>query len=258
MGIKGFTYRGSVIIILLAALLFSDTAHGQSRRERKRMEQRRKEMERRRTQPDRRPPGNPAENRRDEQPIKVKKRKTEVVYPRSAIKDVYRIDVLAALSLDKLVKKDKPAFKGRIPEKALSGLDFYQGIKLAADTLDAKNYKLEIYMHDITNPQESARALLQSNRLDSTDLVIGAVQSADIPMLAEFAKKHTINFISALSPSDADITENPYFTLLQPTLQTHCEWIIKKIAEKYHKEQISIFYRNSVPVDASAYGYLTN
>ena len=77
-------------------------------------------------------------------------------------------------------------------------------------------------------------------------------------MLADFAKRRSINFISALSPSDAGVSENPYFTLLQPTLQTHCEWIMKKIAEKYHKDQISIFYRNSVPVDASAYGYLTN
>ena len=152
MGIRGITYKGSVIILLLAAMLICDNAQGQSRRERRRMEQRRKEIERRRAQPDKRP-ADKVEDRRNDEPIKAKpKKKPEVAYPRSTIKDVYRIDVLVALYLDELVKIDKPAFK-KIPEKAVNGIDFYQGIKLATDTLDAKGYRFEVFVHGYNQPQ---------------------------------------------------------------------------------------------------------
>src|SRR5690606_22890822 len=102
----------------------------------------------------------------------------------------------------------------------------------AADTLEAKNYKLDVHVHDIASVGQGIKALISRGTLDSSDLIIGALQAADIPEVAERAKRNNINFISAVSPSDAGVRENPYFTLIQPRLQTHCEWIMKKIAEK--------------------------
>lgn len=251
------TYRFT-IVLLLSILVFSD-AGAQSRRERKEMERRaREKREQYRNQPDRRPREKEKEQRREE-PVRARpKKKPEVQYPRTVYKETYRIDVLIPLYLDELVKNNKLTYKGKVPDKAASGLDFYQGIRLAADTLNAKNYKIDIHVHDIAAPGKSARALVADGTLNSSDLIIGAVQSSDIPPVAEFAKRNNINFISALSPSDAGVEDNPYFTLIQPRLQTHCEWIMKKIAEKYHKGQITIMYRTSVSSDENAYSYLTN
>ena len=65
---------------------------------------------------------------------KVKK-KREIEYPQSIAKERYRIDVLLPLYLDELVKEDKPTFKGKVPEKAQPGINFYEGVNLAVDTL---------------------------------------------------------------------------------------------------------------------------
>jgi ABC-type branched-subunit amino acid transport system substrate-binding protein len=254
MGIR-IGMKWSIVLAVLFTTLIVQDASAQSRRKQKKLDEERKE--RMRQHPDRRPQERAREPRREEPKPKPKK-KFEVEYPRTTMKDVYRIDILVPLYLDELVKNNKPAYKGKVPEKAASGLDFYQGISLAVDTLNYKGYKLDVHVHDITGATGNIKALIAKGTLDSSDLIIGAVQSSDIAPVAAIAEKRNINFISALSPSDAGVTNNPFFTLIQPRLQTHCEWIMRKIAEKYHKEQITVLYRTTVPADENAFSYITN
>ena len=184
------------------------------------------------------------------------RRRQDFDYPTSEKKARYRVDVLAPLYLDEMVKDGKPAYKGKIPERAAIGTYFCQGIQLAADTLNKLNFQVDVYIHDVTSAQESPEALIRNKALDKSDLVIAALQSSQIPALAQYAKKHELNFISAVSPSDAGVTDNPYFTILQPTLQTHCYAIMKKAQKQNKNEQIFVYRRSSVPLDESAYNFL--
>ncbi|RYD57862.1 MAG: amino acid ABC transporter substrate-binding protein [Sphingobacteriales bacterium] len=185
------------------------------------------------------------------------KKKFDINYPKSVTKQRYRIDVLVPLYLDELVVDGKPVNKGRFPDKAVSGMDFYEGLKLAADTLDGQGYNIDVYVHDITDSKHTPEALLAKKILDSSDLIIGAVQSQQIGGVAKLANKNKVNFISALSPSDADTKENPYFILMQPSLETHCKWIVDRLGRKYKNKKTVLYYRNSVPVDKEAYEYVT-
>ncbi len=183
-------------------------------------------------------------------------KKLEPDYPPSQIKTKYRIDVLAHLYLDELVKDGKPVFKGKLPDKATGGLDFYEGIKLAADTLNKRGYNIEVYIHDVVNANHTPASLITRKILDSTDLIIGAVNTSYVKVLADYAAKRNINFVSALSPSDAGVKNNPYFILLQPTLQTHCEWLMAAIAKKHKNKTPLVLYRTTVPVDSNAFSYM--
>lgn len=185
-------------------------------------------------------------------------KKNQADYPPSKTKARYRIDVLAPLYLDELVKNNKPAFKGKLPDKAAVGISFYEGIKLAADTLDKNFYKIDVFVHDIAATGETPQQLINSKKLDSTDLIIGAVPTSDVSVLAAFAQKHQINFISALSPSDAGVKENAYFTLLQPSLQTNCEWIRKAALKKHPGKKVFVYNRSNVSVDETAYKYIVD
>ncbi|MBS1587939.1 MAG: hypothetical protein JSS82_20595 [Bacteroidetes bacterium] len=184
------------------------------------------------------------------------RRKQQFEYPFSEKKARYRVDVLAPLYLDELVKGGKPTYKGRIPEKAAAGADFCEGIKIAADTLNKLNFQVDVYIHDITDPQETPEALTHGKMLDGSDLIIGAVQSAQIPAIAQYAKKHEINFVSAVSPADGGVTNNPYFTILQPTLQKHCEAIMRRLEKQHKHERVVVYRRSSVPLDESAYNFM--
>lgn len=194
-----------------------------------------------------------------EQPIEKKRPKRKSLdYPGSSIKKRYRIDVLIPLYLDELVKDGKPAFKGRLPEKAAYGLDFYEGLKLAADTLNEFSYNLDVYVHDIASPDLTIEKLIQKKTLDSSNLIIGAFPSQYIAAVAEFAKKKEINFISALSPSDGDVADNPYFILLQPKFKIHCERLREMVEEKHPKKSPIIIYRTSANNDDIAYSYFSD
>ncbi|WP_276134717.1 ABC transporter substrate-binding protein [Polluticoccus soli] len=190
-------------------------------------------------------------------PVAKPFKKREIDYPVSVKKGRYRVDVLVPLYLDELVQNDKVTFKGKLPAKAMSGMEFYEGVKLAADTLTSLGFDIDVYVHDIQDANNTPAFLSKNKGLDSSDLIIGAVQSQQIPAFASFAKGGRINFISALSPSDADVTDNPYFTLLQPTLQTHSERIMTALKNKYPRSRPILLHRNSVTVDQSAYKYLT-
>ena len=194
-----------------------------------------------------------------EKPVaKPVKKKRELVYPATEKKARYRVDIFAPLYLGELVKDDKVTFKGKLPAKALQGLEFYEGIKLAADTLSSFGFDVDVYVHDVTDSTGSPQELINRGGLDSTHLIIGSVPTQYVRPLASFAKKHTVNFISALSPSDADITDNPYFTLLQPTLQSHCEFIVTNIKNKYPGKKPLLLYRTTVPAEQNAFNYVLN
>lgn len=189
-----------------------------------------------------------------DKPVAAKQiKKREFTYPESVKKKRYRIDVFASLYLNELVVDNKAIYKNKIPDRAVQGIDFYEGVKLASDSLNSLGYQLDVHVHDVTDTNESPAVLIKTKVLESSDLIIGAVQSQHISILAGFAKKHNINFISSLSPSDAGIKDNPYFTLLQPSLYTHCEWISDKAMMKKGSRKPVVFYRTSVPNDETAF-----
>ena len=176
----------------------------------------------------------------------------------SVQKPRYRLDVLAPLYLNELVANGKPVYKSHLPDKVLPGLSFYQGIKLAADTLNAFGYYLDVYVHDIGDPAQSVEALLKGTALDSADLIIGAVQAAQVAPLAAFARKRTINFVSALSPSDGGVKGNLYLSLLQPSLQRHCDAIREALSRKSKLSNMLVYRRSTVAADEACFKSITH
>ena len=78
-------------------------------------------------------------------------------------------------------------YQVHIPDKVLPGLNFYEGVKLASDSLNHLGYNMDVYVHDITDPISSIASLINSATLDSSDLIIGAVGTQQIATLAAFA-----------------------------------------------------------------------
>ena len=178
--------------------------------------------------------------------------------PHTKKKNRYRVDVFAPMYLDELVKEGSATYKDKIPEKAMPGVAFYAGLSIAADSLKKEGFNIDIYVHDVSSPSESAEKLTSSGAMESTDLIVGAVLPNDIPVLADYAKKNSVNFISTMSASDAGVKDNPYFTMMQPSLKTHCEWIVNDIATKFPKERVALLYQTKGEGNNNAYDYITD
>lgn len=179
-------------------------------------------------------------------------------YPLTKMKDRYRVDILATLYLDDLVKGESVTYGNKIPDKAEQGLAFYEGILIAADTLKKSGFNIDIYVHDIASAKDAPGMLVAKGDLDSSDLVIGAVPQKELPMLAAYAKNKQINFVSAITYGDAYVSNNAYFTMMQPSLKSHCEWISGNVSVKYEGMDVTVFYRSNVQDEAYAYKYLSN
>jgi ABC-type branched-subunit amino acid transport system substrate-binding protein len=193
-------------------------------------------------------------SRKDEPKLKSK---DEPDYEERDKKEVYRIDVLLPLQLNNLVQNGKPVYS-KIPDHMQPPVNFYEGMNIAADSLKSRRYKIELYVHDISNPATSIAQLTSKKMLDSSDLIIGSLQSPDIPAVAAFAKKNKINFISALSPSDAGVKENPYFILIQPTLKTHMHQLIEHADKKFNRSPKYIFHNSATAGEKEAYSQLSD
>ena len=177
--------------------------------------------------------------------------KKEFSYPESELKSTYRIDVLLPLYLDELVKNDKAVHKTP-PAHILPTINFYEGIKLAADSLNSLGFHFDIYIHDIFSEEGNINNLINSSALDSSDLVIGYLTSSEFQDITEFTKKHKINFLSALSPSDSGITNNPYFISLQPALNIHIEQLVAHALKKHPANDKYLIYLEDSPLQIDA------
>ncbi len=126
-----------------------------------------------------------------------------------------------------------------IPKNILPGLDFYNGIQLAIDSLQAEGQQLEILFFDLKNKQETLEKLIQSGKLNGTALLIASFNNrADIKPLADYAKSKQIPLISSTYPNDAGIRSNPFFALVNPTLITHIEGLYKYLQKNYPTDPI--------------------
>jgi hypothetical protein len=172
-------------------------------------------------------------------------------YPKAQLKKKYNVAVLTPLFLDSVDISKNPA---RLPKFMLPGIDFYQGVEIAADTLRKKGYHFDIHIFDSKSKYLNIQNIIESDKLDSMDLIIGNVGAEDLKILAAYAKQKEINFISAVSPSDADQQFNPFFTILQPRLQTHVEELHQMITRKFPEDNV-IFVHSNKSAELNALGY---
>jgi hypothetical protein len=129
------------------------------------------------------------------------------------------------------------------PKLASAGLEFWEGAELAIDSLKKEGIKLDIHVYDTKAPQLQLDSLLASEAFKSPDLIIGQVTGAEAVKFAATAATLDIPFINANFPSDAGVSNNPHFVILNPTLITHCIGIYRFLQKNYSLQDIIVFRR---------------
>lgn len=137
-----------------------------------------------------------------------------------------------------------------LPRYMLPGLDFYNGITLAVDSLNAEHVPLEVLFYDSKSLAEPLNQLLKKNELAEVSLIIAAFNNRnDIKPLADYALNRNIPLISATYPNDGGLEANPFFVLINPTLPTHCEGLYRYLQKTYPTSSMVMFRRKGVVED---------
>lgn len=163
-----------------------------------------------------------------------KRKNTQQIVNVSEKKERYQITIL--LPFDKSNPKN-PSNDGII--------NFYKGAKLALKELDADSIALDVrsLILDVNATSNFANFAFTKD-LKASDLIIAPVSGSIINEIAHFAKSNKINFISAISPSTGDISQNNYFHIIQPTLESNIESIVDYTKKTFPKNKKIILYKS--------------
>lgn len=146
-----------------------------------------------------------------------------------------RIAVLAPLYIDSAF--DNTTYKlgtTSMPKYILSGLDFYNGVMLAVDSLKKEGLELDVWIYDTKKKDRSADALANEMAPLRFSLIIAAFSNlTEQKRFSEFSFTNNIPLVSATYPNDAYVTGNPFFIMLNSTLKTHVEGLYKHIQRTY-------------------------
>ena len=150
-----------------------------------------------------------------------------------------KIAVFAPLYLDSafdaygIYRYDK-----NFPKFINPGLEFYEGIQLALDSLNKENLPLEVFVFDT----KSTKTLLQEqiNELDSVGLIIAHATVQENWVLAGEAMLRNVPYINVNLPNNGGVTNNPYFVMLNPTLKTHVEMVYRYLQRFYAVNTITV------------------
>lgn len=162
-----------------------------------------------------------------------------------------KVAVFAPLYLDSVFAGDtyKPG-KNNPPRYVLPGLDFYNGVMMAIDSLNAEKMQVEVLVYDTKRSDTTLAMITQLPEMQDVSLLIASFNTrTEIKTLADFALARKVPLVSATYPNDGDITANPYFVLINSTLPTHIESIYRFAHKTYPTDNIIWFKRKGSTED---------
>ena len=157
---------------------------------------------------------------------------------------VYKVAVFAPIYLDSAFEGENFRGDNSIKKVIFPGLDFYNGVNLALDSLKSEGVSLEVFIYDSKSSTQPVANILQKDEMQHMSLIIAAFNSKlEIKQIADYAETNHIPLVSATFPNDGGITNHSHFVLLNSTLRTHCEELYKFIQKNYATTNILFFRR---------------
>ncbi|NTS43227.1 ABC transporter substrate-binding protein [Flavisolibacter sp. BT320] len=173
------------------------------------------------------------------------------VFSFGAVAQRQKIAIFAPLYLDSAFNyAGNYRFNNTFPKFLNPGVEFYQGVKLALDSLQRTGAPLEVFVYDTKSNASSVDQKIRSAELANVSLVIGHSNPYETRQLAAFAQGKKIPFVSATLPNDAGVSNNPYFVVLNTTLQGHIEGIYRMLQKSHPLDNIILFGRSGQQEDA--------
>lgn len=133
--------------------------------------------------------------------------------PPTYFKEVYSVAAIYPFMLSTLAPT--PAKK-----KNQVILDLYEGMRLALDTLKAKQIDIRLRAYDTKNDLATVRQLLNTEEIKKTDLIIGPFFPDENKLVQAFSSKNKINVIKPFTQNLDMVAGNEFGFLLQPAYET--------------------------------------
>ena len=162
----------------------------------------------------------------------------------------FHIAIFTPLYLDSAFDVTETYRYGKtFPRFINAGLEFYEGVQLAIDSLQREGALLALHVYDTKASSPRFEDLVKSDSLNTMDMIIGHVTASEAKLLADSASQKNIPFINVNFPNDAGVSNNPNFVILNSTLKTHCEGLYRFLQKNFALSPIVVFRKKGQQED---------
>ena len=159
----------------------------------------------------------------------------------------HRVAVFAPLYLDSAFND---AYEYRFskyvfPKYINPGLEFYEGVQLALDSLNDLKVPLEFFIYDTRSGSSTLEQQLLQCEEDSVELILAYCSVPEIRAFADAGLKRNIPVINVNLPNDGGVTGNPFYVMASSTLKTQCEGTYQFMQKNFASKEIIVFRRKN-------------
>lgn len=150
-----------------------------------------------------------------------------------------RIGLFSSLYLDQYFNWSGELLNPReFPKKTLPGVEFYEGVSLAVDSLNARGIAARLKVFDVQSLHGNISQAFENGVFDGLDLIIAQLGANEFVQLAVIAQEMNIPLVNATYPNTKGITASPLVYIANPTINTHLSTIQKKLTYSWRKANI--------------------
>ncbi|MDB5286190.1 MAG: hypothetical protein JWR05_1139 [Mucilaginibacter sp.] len=148
------------------------------------------------------------------------------------------ISLILPLGLDHAAFKQ--AYSAADLKKANMSVEYYQGFKLALDSLTSigANYKLQIF--DSKDDDAQAHSLAFNPQIRNGDLIVGPIFPEDVKTFTSVLTAVSKPIVSPLSPASPATFNNPNLVTMTPPLEYHAKGAATYITNRIRPKKVFI------------------
>jgi LysM repeat protein len=148
----------------------------------------------------------------------------------------FRLAILLPLNID---QNDTLTYTDTLKAEHFRFYEFLEGVYLALDSMRLEGLNMTVEVFDTQRDPATIKRLIDNDKLNQADLIIGPIFKNEIDLVSEFSKSHHIPMVSPLSNFDV-VKGNPYAFQVRNNLVRQNEIAAAWAGSKYNQNIVVI------------------
>lgn len=147
--------------------------------------------------------------------------------------------------------KSRTKLSNKIFKKSKMFIKFYQGVLLAVDSLRNQGVNIELLVFDTRRDVAKVKSIVEDNKLDDVDFIIGPVYSDTFEILSNYVKGTNIPLISPLSNNVKPLKANKNVFQINTSLDALCKHIADYVSLDLENKNIVVIQKDTTVLNAN-------
>lgn len=158
----------------------------------------------------------------------------------------YNVALMLPFYLDEVDSIKAMGSEDMLPPSAYKSfrfLQFYEGARLALDTLQQQGLKVRLFVYDVDEDTWKTRETISRPELDYMDLIIGPLYKKSFSIVSDFAQQRDIKIINPLT-NRQEILSNDNVYKVQPSFTGQLAHLANFIQQRFPDANVMLIRQN--------------